>query len=116
MRAPYAILLSPIFANFALSQQLNLNVEPEPDNLGVPNVVAQPTGTWLSKYGPQNDMPFSGPLSFAHLPYDLCLQNSSATFDIAVIGMPFDTAVSNRPGARFGPFAIRSGSRRQRRN
>ncbi len=28
--------------------------------------------------------------------------------------MPFDTAVSYRPGARFGPHAIRSGSRRLR--
>ncbi|KXN88890.1 Putative agmatinase 1 [Leucoagaricus sp. SymC.cos] len=28
--------------------------------------------------------------------------------------MPFDTAVTYRPGARFGPYAIRSGSRRQR--
>ncbi|KAG2338362.1 arginase deacetylase [Suillus weaverae] len=27
--------------------------------------------------------------------------------------MPFDTATSYRPGARFGPYAIRSGSRRQ---
>lgn len=26
--------------------------------------------------------------------------------------MPFDTSVSYRPGARFGPFGIRSGSRR----
>ncbi|KAJ8508774.1 hypothetical protein ONZ45_g8987 [Pleurotus djamor] len=28
--------------------------------------------------------------------------------------MPFDTGVTYRPGARFGPYAIRSGSRRQR--
>jgi len=35
-------------------------------------------------------------------------------FDIAILGMPFDTAVTYRPGARFGPYAIRSGSRRQR--
>ena len=69
---------------------------------------------WLKKYGPQIDQPFSGPLSFSHLPYTRCLENTSATFDIAVLGMPFDTAVSYRPGARFGPYAIRSGSRRQR--
>jgi agmatinase len=29
---------------------------------------------------------------------------------VAVIGVPFDTATSFRPGARFGPEAIRSGS------
>ena len=30
--------------------------------------------------------------------------------DAAVVGVPFDTATSNRPGARFGPEAIRSAS------
>ena len=91
--------------------------------------------TWVEKYGPQIDQPFSGPLSFSHLPYVRCLQEESTDFDIAVLGLPFDTAVSYRPGyliktnsvrnilfliihplfsARFGPYAIRSGSRRQR--
>ncbi|MBQ0825878.1 agmatinase [Streptomyces tagetis] len=31
--------------------------------------------------------------------------------DIAVVGVPFDSAVTYRPGARFGPSAIRSASR-----
>ena len=70
--------------------------------------------TWLEKYGKQIDQTFSGPLSFSHLPYSRCLEDSTAAFDIAVLGMPFDTAVTYRPGARFGPYAIRSGSRRQR--
>ncbi|EIW64204.1 Arginase/deacetylase [Trametes versicolor FP-101664 SS1] len=70
--------------------------------------------TWTEKYGKQIDQTFSGPLSFSHLPYSLCLEDDSAVFDVAVLGMPFDTAVTYRPGARFGPFAIRSGSRRQR--
>jgi agmatinase len=30
--------------------------------------------------------------------------------DVAVVGVPFDTATSRRPGARFGPEAIRSAS------
>jgi agmatinase len=30
--------------------------------------------------------------------------------DVAAVGVPFDTATSNRPGARFGPEAIRAGS------
>jgi agmatinase len=30
--------------------------------------------------------------------------------DVAVFGIPFDTATTNRPGARFGPEAIRSAS------
>ncbi|EUC66483.1 agmatinase [Rhizoctonia solani AG-3 Rhs1AP] len=70
--------------------------------------------TWAKKYGTQFDMSFSGPLSFAHLPYSKCLEteNEHQLFDIAVLGMPFDSAVSYRPGARFGPHGIRSGSRR----
>lgn len=72
------------------------------------------TETWLSKYGKQIDQPFSGPLSFSHAEYARCLEDESTTFDIAVLGMPFDTGTSYRPGARFGPYAIRSGSRRQR--
>lgn len=32
--------------------------------------------------------------------------------DIAIVGAPFDTGTSYRPGARFGPEAIRSGARR----
>jgi agmatinase len=30
--------------------------------------------------------------------------------DVAVLGIPFDTATTNRPGARFGPDAIRAAS------
>ncbi len=70
--------------------------------------------SWLKKYGPQIDQTFSGPLSFSHLPYKRCLEDPSTEFDIALLGMPFDTAVTYRSGARFGPYAIRSGSRRQR--
>lgn len=73
----------------------------------------KPTEPWSKKYGDQYNLPYSGPLSFSRLPYALCLQDPSTHFDIAILGMPFDTAVSYRPGARFGPFAIRSGSRRQ---
>jgi len=33
-------------------------------------------------------------------------------YDVAILGAPFDTATSFRPGARFGPNGIRQGSRR----
>jgi agmatinase len=49
----------------------------------------------------------------AHLPHTRCLTHPEAAFDIGIIGAPFDTAVSYRPGARFGPRAIRAGSSRQ---
>ncbi|KAH7914748.1 Arginase/deacetylase [Hygrophoropsis aurantiaca] len=68
---------------------------------------------WAAKYGGQVDLSFSGPLSYSHLPYARCLDDPSTAFDIAILGMPFDTATTYRPGARFGPSAIRLGSRRQ---
>src|ERR1700730_480566 len=33
------------------------------------------------------------------------------SYDVAVVGVPFDSGVSYRPGARFGPSAIRQASR-----
>lgn len=54
--------------------------------------------TWLEKYGKQIDQPFSGPLAFSHLPYTRCLEDEEAQFDIAILGMPFDTGVSYRNG------------------
>jgi agmatinase len=41
------------------------------------------------------------------------LTHPESAYDIAILGAPFDTAVSYRPGARFGPRAIRAGSSRQ---
>ncbi|KAM0285301.1 hypothetical protein ACHAQH_001490 [Verticillium albo-atrum] len=58
-------------------------------------------------------VPFTGIGSFAHLKYIKCLTTPSELYDIAIIGAPFDTAVSYRPGARFGPRAIRQASARQ---
>lgn len=53
--------------------------------------------TWAEKYGSQYDSTFSGPLSFSHLPYARCLETND-NFDIAVLGFPFDTGVTYRPG------------------
>lgn len=69
--------------------------------------------SWPAKYGKQPDLGYTGPLAFSHLEYARCLEDTSVNYDIAVLGMPFDTAVSFRPGARFGPHGIRIGSRRQ---
>jgi agmatinase len=54
--------------------------------------------TWAKKYGSQYDLLFSGPLSFSHLPYAKCLEQEESIFDIAILGIPFDTSVSYRPG------------------
>ncbi|KAM9905538.1 hypothetical protein OXX79_002100 [Metschnikowia pulcherrima] len=57
--------------------------------------------------------PFQGINTFAHLPHEVCLTNRDLDYDIALIGVPFDTATSYRSGARFGPRAIRAASQRQ---
>ncbi|KAG9247001.1 arginase family-domain-containing protein [Calycina marina] len=56
---------------------------------------------------------FGGISTFAHLPHTKCLTSTDTPFDIGILGVPFDTAVSYRPGARFGPRAIRAASARQ---
>ncbi|KAH7116160.1 arginase family protein [Dendryphion nanum] len=58
---------------------------------------------------------FVGLTTFANLPYVHCLAGENEDvekFDIAILGAPFDTGVTARPGARFGPGGIRRGSRR----
>jgi agmatinase len=45
---------------------------------------------------------FSGISTFAHLPHVKCLVDPEYQFDIGIIGVPFDTAVSYRPGMITG--------------
>ncbi|MEM1345947.1 MAG: agmatinase [Pseudomonadota bacterium] len=49
---------------------------------------------------------YSGALSFCRRRYARALAGA----DVAVMGVPFDTATSNRPGTRLGPRAIRAAS------
>lgn len=54
-----------------------------------------------------NEMPrFAGIATFMRLPGT----TATADLDVAVVGVPFDIGTSNRPGARFGPRAIRDES------
>ncbi len=53
---------------------------------------------------------FAGPSTFARLPE----LRDVAHCDVAVLGVPFDAGTSYRPGARFGPQAIRQASRHLR--
>jgi agmatinase len=48
--------------------------------------------------------PYSGIPTFLGLPHAA----SAAGLDIALVGVPMDLGVSNRPGARFGPRAVRT--------
>ena len=50
---------------------------------------------------------FAGLATFARLP----TAEQVERWDIAVVGIPFDGGTSYRPGARFGPAAVRQGSR-----
>lgn len=56
--------------------------------------------------GPSFENAFGGAVSFLRRRYTKDL----AGVDVAVTGVPFDQAVTNRPGARFGPRAIREAS------
>ena len=50
---------------------------------------------------------FAGPDTFARLPR----LDQVGRAAVAILGVPFDSGVSYRPGARFGPQAVRSGSK-----
>jgi guanidinopropionase len=51
----------------------------------------------------KRSLPYSGIPTFLGLPGAA----SAAGLDIALVGVPMDLGVSNRPGARFGPRAVR---------
>lgn len=53
---------------------------------------------------------FAGPATFARLPRIDEVEHT----DVAVMGIPFDTGVSYRSGARFGPTHVRESSRLMR--
>ncbi|GAB1312488.1 hypothetical protein MFIFM68171_02698 [Madurella fahalii] len=60
----------------------------------------------------EDEVPW-GLSTYANVPFVPCLSRSGERFksyDIAILGAPFDTATTGKPGARFGPHAIRSGS------
>jgi agmatinase len=61
------------------------------------------------RYGPPDATRaprYSGIRTFARCPH----VREVADVDVAVVGVPFDTATSYRSGARFGPEGIRAGS------
>ncbi len=56
--------------------------------------------------GTKHEMTYAGALSFLRRKYSRDLEG----VDITISGIPFDGAVTNRPGTRFGPRAIRAAS------
>ena len=62
-------------------------------------IIGQVDATQMPRYG--------GIATFAHLPQI----NEVTDVDVAIVGVPFDSGVSYRPGARFGPNHVRESSR-----
>jgi agmatinase len=54
------------------------------------------------------DLPFVGHCTFAKRPP--CLDWAALDADVAILGIPYDMGTQYRPGARFGPRAIREAS------
>jgi agmatinase len=59
-----------------------------------------------SLYGTTPEATYAGAVSFMRRKYTRDLKG----VDLVVTGVPLDTATTNRPGARFGPRAIRAAS------
>jgi agmatinase len=75
--------------------------------MGEPEVPATDRPAAVGPVDPLKVPRFAGPSTFARLPrrdeVDRC--------DVAVVGVPFDSGVTYRPGARFGPHAVRNATR-----
>ena len=56
---------------------------------------------------------FAGPPTFGLLPRidEVEAQRPDEKIDVKILGVPFDAGVSYRPGARFGPYHIRTSSK-----
>ncbi|KAE9375238.1 Arginase/deacetylase [Stipitochalara longipes BDJ] len=94
-------------ANFIQSSIFKKN----PSQYSLPNAITLPP-SYQSRDFDQEDA-FGGIGTFAHLEYTDCTNlENSGTFDIGIVGHPFDLGVSYRPGARFGPNGARQGARR----
>lgn len=72
----------------------------------MPSTTIDHAVTATSMTGAATDPTYAGVLSFMRRRYTKNIEGA----DVVVWGIPFDCAVSNRPGARFGPQAIRRAS------
>jgi agmatinase len=74
------------------------------DQPGVPRVVA---GDHVGQVDATVVPRFAGPPTFARLPR----LDEVSSADVVIAGVPFDSGVSYRPGARFGPEHVRASSK-----
>lgn len=59
---------------------------------------------------PRQSPRFAGIATFCRYPRLEDVPDASGPIDWAIYGVPFDSGVTYRPGARFGPRAVRSES------
>ena len=74
------------------------------DQPGMPRVI---TGDNVGQVDATVVPRFAGPATFARLPR----LDEVSSADIIIAGVPFDSGVSYRPGARFGPAHVRASSK-----
>jgi agmatinase len=72
----------------------------------MPGRISEPVGPVDGRKVPR----FAGSGSFGRLPEI----DQVPDYDVAILGAPFDAGTSYRPGARFGPMAVRQASRHLR--
>ncbi len=58
------------------------------------------------------ELPFTGPATFFKAEQRSLTSLAAGDFHVGVLGVPYDFAVGFRPGARFGPAAVRSATGR----
>ncbi len=64
----------------------------------------------LKRWAETGEKPdYAGPLSYAGAPYTQDPSDLEGA-DVAIVGAPMDELVSDRPGTRFAPRAIRAAS------
>jgi len=96
---PHPFIQSSIFGRQVAHEEQQMVPDPTPPS-------------YYARYF-DDEVPYSGVETFAHLNWTNCFSpENSRTFDIAIVGAPFDLGVSYRPGARFGPAGARRGARR----
>jgi agmatinase len=70
--------------------------------------IQPPSPTRFSPLDPRKSPRFGEIATFNRLPYVPDLKGKQV--DVAILGIPYDGAVTYRPGARFGPRAVRDAS------
>lgn len=68
-----------------------------------------PLERWRDRHGLADKPDYAGLLTYAGLPYTQDPAELGG-IDVAIVGAPVDDLVSDRPGTRFGPRAIRAAS------